>query len=223
VILAGAGLALGVLPGEAALATALVPAVGAALALAGIVLLPRVLEAGEAKGGGRIRKALAAGRVHLAGGIRDAVSLLGSGRPLVTLGAIGYMALDVVALALAFAALGGGAPAAGAFVLAYAVGQLGGLVPLPGGIGGTDGGLILTFGLLGTPVAVAGAAVIAYRVFQLGVPAILGLAAFAQLRRSLGRSDQDERADDPCLADGAADRPADPCLGSGLALEPHPA
>ena len=69
-------------------------------------------------------------------------------------------------------------------MLAYAVGQLGGLVPLPGGVGGTDGGLILAFGLLGTPVAVAAAAVIGYRAFQLGVPAILGLAAFARLRRT---------------------------------------
>ena len=78
--------------------------------------------------------------------------------------------------------------------------------------------------MLGTPVAISGAAVIAYRVFQLGVPAILGLAAFAQLRRSLGRTEEaDATADNPCLADGAADRPGEPCLGSGLALEPHPA
>ncbi|MDP9187759.1 MAG: hypothetical protein M3O25_00740, partial [Actinomycetota bacterium] len=44
---------------------------------------------------------------------------------------------------------------------------------------------VLAFGLLGTPVAVAAVAVIGYRAFQLGVPAILGLAAFAQLRRRL--------------------------------------
>ena len=148
-----------------------------------------MLEGGYRNGGrgGRIRDAIAAGRGHLAGGIRDAISLLGSGRPSVTLGADRlHGPRRASALALAFAALGGGAPAFGAFVLAYAVGQLGGLVPLPGGVGGTDGGLILAFGLLGTPVAIATAAVIAYRVFQLGVPAILGLAAFAQLRRRLG-------------------------------------
>ena len=101
-------------------------------------------------------------------------------------GAVGYMALDVAALATMFAALGGGAPPLGVFVLAYAVGQLGGLIPLPGGVGGTDGGLIAAFALAGAPVAVAGAAVLAYRAFQLGVPAILGIAAFAQLRRNLG-------------------------------------
>ncbi len=225
VIVAGVGLALGVLPGDAAIGVALIPAVGAALALGAIAFLPRALDGSDREGGGgRIRNALASGREHLAGGIRDAISLLGSGRPSVTLGAIGYMGLDVIALALAFAALGGGAPPAGAFVLAYAVGQLGGLLPLPGGVGGTDGGLILAFGLLGTPVAISGAAVIAYRVFQLGVPAILGLAAFAQLRRSLGRAEEPSAtADDPCLADGAADRPGEPCLGSALALEPHPA
>ncbi len=101
------------------------------------------------------------------------------------LGAIGYMAFDVIALAVMFTALGGGAPELGVFVLAYTVGQLGGLVPLPGGVGGTDGGLIAAFALLGTPVGVAAAAVLAYRAFQLGVPAILGLAAFASLRRTL--------------------------------------
>jgi uncharacterized membrane protein YbhN (UPF0104 family) len=212
VIIAGVGLALGVLPGEAALGLALIPAVGAAAVLTAIVLLPRMLEGGCRKSGrgGRIRDAIAAGRGHLAGGIRDGVSLLGSGRPSVTLGAVGYMGLDVAALALAFAALGGGAPPLGAFVLAYSVGQLGGLVPLPGGVGGTDGGLILAFGLLGTPVAIATAAVIAYRVFQLGVPALLGLAAFAQLRRRLAREPEP-----------AAVR--EPCLGSGVTLEPHPA
>jgi len=205
VIIAGVGLALGILPGEAALGLALIPAAGAAAALTAIALLPRLMDSGYRKGGGggRIREALAAGRGHLAGGIRDAISLLSSGRPSVTLGAVGYMGLDVIALALAFAALGGGAPALGAFVLAYAVGQLGGLVPLPGGVGGTDGGLILAFGLLGTPIAIATAAVIAYRVFQLGVPALLGLAAFAQLRRRLRQQPAPEPAPDPCFGPGA--------------------
>ena len=42
-------------------------------------------------------------------------------------------------------------PELGTFVLAYALGQLGGLIPLPGGVGGTDGGLIVAFGLLAEP------------------------------------------------------------------------
>jgi len=209
VVVAGIGLGTGLLDGRIAAIAAIGPALLAATALIVLALLPGILERGGSGGSGRVRRALLAGRAHLAGGIRDAISLLGSGRPSVALGALGYMALDVVALAVAFAALGGGAPAAGAFVFAYAVGQLGGLVPLPGGVGGTDGGLIIAFSLLGTPVGVAGAAVIAYRVFQLGVPAILGLAAFAQLRRSLDR--------DGCEAAST------PCLGTAAALEPNPA
>ena len=185
VVIAGIAVGFGLLPGERAMAMALVPAAITAVGILGVVLAPRLLDGAEAGEGGRLRRAVASGRGHLAGGIRDAVRLLGSGRPSVTFGAVGYMALDVAALAVAFAALGGGAPGLGGFVLAYTLGQLGGIVPVPGGVGGTDGGLILAFGLLGTPIAITGAAVIAYRVFQLGVPAILGIAAFGSLRRSL--------------------------------------
>jgi uncharacterized membrane protein YbhN (UPF0104 family) len=189
VVAAGVGLALGLLPGEVALGLALIPSTLAVGVIALIALLPRLLDRPPSARGGRVRTALAHGREYLAGGIREAGSLLASRQPAILLGALGYMALDVLALAAMFAALGGGAPALGLFVLAYAVGQLGGLVPLPGGVGGTDGGLIAAFALAGAPVALAVAAVLAYRAFQLGVPAILGIAAFAQLRRSLEPGD----------------------------------
>ncbi len=203
VIFAGIGLGLGILPGEVAFLAAVIPALLAATFLTAIALSPRVLEGGQAEGAGRIRAALAKGRGYLADGVRDAIALLGTGRPLIVLGAIGYMALDVLALAAVFAALGGGAPTLGVFVLAYAVGQLGGLVPLPGGVGGTDGGLILAFGVLGgTPVAVAAAAVLGYRAFQLGVPAILGIAAFGSLRRSLGADPERVAAPAPAALGG---------------------
>ena len=197
VIVAGFGLGLGLMAGEVALAMALVPAFAATAALAAIALSPRVLDGAAASPAGRIRRALAKGRGYAADGIRDALALLRSGRPSIVLGAVGYMALDVLALAAVFAAFGGGAPSIGVFMLAYAVGQLGGLIPLPGGVGGTDGGLILAFGLLGTPVAVAAAAVIGYRAFQLGVPAILGITAYGSLRRSLGETAQPARDGSP--------------------------
>ena len=209
VILAGIGLGTGLLSGEVAAATALVAAGLAAAAVAILLYVPRLIDRAEAAPAGRLRTALAKGRGYLADGIRDAVRLFASGRPLIVGGALGYMALDVMALAAMFAALGGGAPAFGGFVFAYTVGQLGGLVPLPGGVGGTDGGLIAAFALLGTPVGIAAAAVLGYRAFQLGVPAILGVTAFAQLRRSLGaaeaaspapeRKPQRELSGAPCL------------------------
>lgn len=106
----------------------------------------------------------------------------------VAAGALGYMAFDVAALAAAFTALGSPPPLA-AFVFAYVIGQLGGLIPLPGGIGGTDGGLIAALTLYGSPLAESTAAVLAYRTVQLGIPALLGTLAFVQLRRTLGRGD----------------------------------
>ena len=79
--------------------------------------------------------------------------------------------------------------------MAYVLGQLGGLVPLPGGVGGTDGGLVAALALYGTPLASATAAVLAYRAFQLGLPALAGTVAFGRLRQTL---QQDTRAAAGC-------------------------
>jgi uncharacterized membrane protein YbhN (UPF0104 family) len=193
-IVAGIGLATGVLPGDATFALAAVPAALALLVVAGVALLPRVLPAHDhdapspSAAGGRLARVRTAGAA-VGAGVRDAVALLRSGRPAVLGGAAGYMAFDLLALAAAFHAFGH-APSAGDFLMAYVLGQLGGLVPLPGGVGGTDGGLVAALALYGTPLATATAAVLAYRAFQLGLPAITGTIAFAQLRRTLAHPDE---------------------------------
>jgi hypothetical protein len=119
-------------------------------------------------------------RGALNGGIRDAIVLARSGNPQIVGGAIGYMAFDVAALGATFAAIGQ-LPPVGVLLLAYVVGQLGGLIPLPGGVGGADGGLIAALVVYGTPLASAAAAVLAYRAFQLGLPALLGAVSLARL------------------------------------------
>jgi uncharacterized membrane protein YbhN (UPF0104 family) len=86
----------------------------------------------------------------------------------------------VAALAATFAAIGA-VPPVGVLLLAYVVGQLGNLIPLPGGVGGADGGLIAALVLYGTPLSGAAAAVLAYRAFQLGLPALLGGLAVLRL------------------------------------------
>src|SRR6478609_5750186 len=193
----GLALATGALPGGGPLI--LTWALGG-LALAAIVLvavLPRILrqvgpepggaaahESRRARTGRFIRRAA----VTVADGVHDAAGLLRARQPYALLGAVGYMALDVVALAAAFAAFGSTPPFA-AFVFAYVIGQLGGLIPLPGGIGGIDGGLIGALTLYGSPLSQATAAVLAYRVVQLGIPAILGSVAFVQLRHTLSREE----------------------------------
>ncbi len=123
-----------------------------------------------------------------AGGVEDTGMLLRRRQPYALGGAVGYMAFDVAALAASFEAFGVG-PSFAAFVFAYVIGQLGGLVPLPGGIGGIEGGLIGALALYGSPLALATAAVLAYRVVQLGLPAVLGSVAFLQLRHTLARDE----------------------------------
>ncbi len=86
-------------------------------------------------------------------------------------------------------------------MLGYLIGQLGNLIPIPGGIGGTEGALIGIFALYGVNVAAATAAVFAYRLFQLVVPALLGAPAFVMLRRRLMRSDQPAAMCVPLAAD----------------------
>lgn len=122
--------------------------------------------------------------VSLAGGIRDVGTLIRERRWKAILGAMGYLVFDIAALLVAFAAFGSHNEL-GPKMFGYVIGQLGGLIPLPGGLGGTDGGLIGALVLYGSSLATATAAVLAYRVFQVAVPAILGAIAFIGLRHTL--------------------------------------
>jgi uncharacterized membrane protein YbhN (UPF0104 family) len=192
VVLAGVAVVTGVLPGEASPALAAIPSGLALLTIVLVLALPRVLPAhpgaapdeAEASRAAKARHTAARAGATVAEGVRDSVWLLRSGRPSVIGGALGYLVFDIAALEAAFHAFGA-APQTGDFLLAYVIGQLGGLVPLPGGVGGTDGGLVAALALYGTPLASATAAVLAYRAFQLGLPALSGTIAFARLRRTL--------------------------------------
>jgi uncharacterized protein (TIRG00374 family) len=69
--------------------------------------------------------------------------------------------------------------------MGYLIGQLGGLLPIPGGVGGIDGGLIGTLVVYGAPAAATTAAVLAYRLILFWLPLLLGAVAFWTLRRRL--------------------------------------
>ena len=88
-------------------------------------------------------------------------------------------------LAVCFPAFGNDVPPVGVLLVAYIIGQLGGLIPIPGGIGGIDAGLIGTLVIYGVDATDAAVAVIAYRGLLLAIPALLGLPALAVLRRRL--------------------------------------
>jgi uncharacterized protein (TIRG00374 family) len=95
------------------------------------------------------------------------------------------MLFDVAVLGVCFTAFGNDPPTGGVLLLAYLIGQLGGLIPIPGGIGGVDGGLIGTLVLYRVGASEAAVAVLAYRAIALWLPVLLGVPSLASLRRRL--------------------------------------
>lgn len=163
---------------------------GAALLLTILALwIPRLLgHAPEhwSTASGRIRKLVRFARESLSEGVSDGLMLLRR-RPIgVLIGSFGTMGFDMAALELSFRAFGH-APAVDVLVLGYLIGQLGGNLPVPGGVGGLDAGLIGVFLLYHQPLAATSAAVLLYHAISLWVPALLGTDAFLRLRRTLWR------------------------------------
>jgi uncharacterized membrane protein YbhN (UPF0104 family) len=165
----------------------------AVVATAIVVALPALLKSKPAaQASVRSGKFAAAARFlrrSLGEGIRDGLLLLRQ-RPLgVLAGSFGTLAFDLAVLWACFRAFGS-SPALGVLVLGYLIGQLGGNLPIPGGIGGVDGGLIGTFALYHQPLAATTAAVLVYHAIALWIPALLGSVAFVQLRNTLRRETQ---------------------------------
>jgi uncharacterized protein (TIRG00374 family) len=188
----GTLLAVGLLGPDLSMWLTAVPAAGAVLAIAAVLVVPR-LGVGEPvpADAGRTRKAMREVRKALVGGTREAVQILRSRNRLVIAGSVGYWAWDNAVLWATFHAFGYSPPLT-LILMGYLIGQLGGLLPLPGGLGGIDGGLIGTLIVYGTPAAVTTAAVLAYRVILFWLPLLLGGVAFVSLRRGLNRPDRPE-------------------------------
>jgi uncharacterized protein (TIRG00374 family) len=107
-------------------------------------------------------------------------------RRLGLLGAVGYWAFDIAALWAAFQAFGVQLPLA-VVVLGYYIGTLANLIPVPGGVGGVEGGLIATFLAFGVDGGVTILAVLSYRVISYWLPVLPGLVAYVPLRRRVAR------------------------------------
>jgi uncharacterized membrane protein YbhN (UPF0104 family) len=193
--LGGLGLATGLLHGSPSFLLGLIPAIAGAGAIA-LALAARSLAARLARRPMRTRIVAAAEAVGE--GVDEAVHLVKQRNPAIVVGASAYLLFDVAMLGVCFKAFGNDVPPAGILLVAYLVGQLGSLIPIPGGIGGVDGGLIATLVLYGVDPADAAVAVIAYRGLLLAIPAALGLPALAILRRRL----RDEAHDIAACAPG---------------------
>jgi uncharacterized protein (TIRG00374 family) len=117
-------------------------------------------------------------------GAAEALRILRSGNVLVIAGAIGYWAWDNAVLWVAFRAVGASVPLS-IVLMGYLIGQLGGLLPLPGGVGGIDAGLSGMLIVYGAPAAATVAAVLAYRLILFWLPLLVGGIALVHLRRAL--------------------------------------
>jgi len=185
----GTLMALGVGPHHSLLLTAL-PAAAALLVIGLVLLVPRIGPGADPPpDASRVTRAIGAGRTALTTGTTEAVQILRSRNWQVLFGSFGYWAFDNAVLWATFKSFGY-SPAITVILMAYLIGQLGGLLPIPGGIGGIDGGLFGTLVVFGVPTATAAAAVLAYRVILFWLPLIVGAVAFASLRRGLNDPDR---------------------------------
>jgi uncharacterized membrane protein YbhN (UPF0104 family) len=157
---------------------------GLALAVMGAVASLPVFLA-RATGDGRIARAARA----LGRGVSEALRLLRTGNPAIVLGSLGYWAFDNLVLWACFRGFGVHL-ALTVVLMGYLIGQLGGLLPIPGGLGGVEGGLVGTLVVYGVSLRDAVAAVLAYRVIQFWIPLLLSLPAFVSLQRGLNRPER---------------------------------
>ncbi len=100
------------------------------------------------------------------------------------LGALGYLLFDISVLWAALAAVGPAPPVA-ALAVAYLAGYLPNVLPIPGGIGILDAGLVGALGLYGLPLTHAAAAVLVYHAVAFWVPTLGGMLAYTRLRPRL--------------------------------------
>ncbi len=182
----GTAMALGLGPDLSLWLTAF-PAAAAALAIVAVALISRLGPGApvdpEAQ---RVERAFSAARREVTRGSSEAFAIVRSGNWRVLAGSVGYWAFDNAVLWATFKAFGLSVPLT-VVLMGYLIGQLGGLLPIPGGVGGIDGGLIGTLVVYGAPAAGTVAAVLAYRVILFWLPLIVGGIAFAMLRRDMPR------------------------------------
>jgi uncharacterized protein (TIRG00374 family) len=197
-VIDGLGLYLGVIPGSHPFAITVIPAIFGGTVIAiflAVSLVPgdfdRLVARWTSQGRlgegrlGRLAGHLAAAPAAAASGVRTAIDLVRSRDPYL-LGAIAWWGFDIAVLWASFHAFGD-APSVGVVVMSYFVGMLGNTLPLPGGIGGVDGGMIGAFTAFGVPVEVTVVSVLAYRGFAFWLPTLPGALAYLQLRRTVQR------------------------------------
>jgi uncharacterized protein (TIRG00374 family) len=188
----GAGLALwtGLAPGPAPFALTALPAALVLVTIAVVLIaaavpgdLERRLQDARARLHSRLHDWLTIALATASDGVRGALALVRARDPAL-LGAAGWWAFDIAVLWACFEAFGE-APAVAVIVMGYFVGWVGNIVPVPGGVGGVEGGLIATFVAFDVEPGLAIVAALTYRAFAFWLPTVPGALAYVQLRRRL--------------------------------------
>jgi uncharacterized protein (TIRG00374 family) len=193
-VVLGIGLRTGILPGPAPFGVTVIPAAFAAIAIAIAVALAwvptdlqRRLDHMAQTGGrlARLAQRLANVPAAFSAGLRSAVCHVRNGDPALA-GSLAFWLFNIAILWASFHAFGH-APSIWVIAMGYWVGMLGNLLPLPGGVGGVDGGMIGAFSAFGVDFGLATVAVLVYRGFAFWLPTIPGAIAYFQLRRTVQR------------------------------------
>jgi uncharacterized protein (TIRG00374 family) len=208
-VVGGVGLYVGIFPGPAPFAITIVPAIFGFLVIS-VALLAARFSAGMERAARRVR--LAEGRMSkvaralqtvpaaLATGVRGAIAMVRARRP-ETLGAIGWWGFDISVLFVCLHAFGGSPPVA-VVVMAYFVGMIANTLPVPGGVGAVDGGMIGALIAFDVDSGLAIVGVLSYRFFAFWLPIIPGVIAYVQLLRSEPAKRSSRSSDMPVYAEG---------------------
>ncbi len=199
-VIVGLGLGTGVIGSQAPWAVGYLPAAFGAVVIAiatSALLVPDRFEHAVARGAarrgrlGRLIARLASVPPAVRDGMATAIGLVRDHDPAL-LGAIAYWGFDIATLWASFRAFGA-APSVPVVIMGYFVGQLANAIPLPGGIGGVEGGMIGCFIALNVNAGAALVAVFAYRAISFWLPTLPGALAYLQLRMRIARWRATER------------------------------
>jgi putative heme transporter len=190
-VVGGVGLRTGILPGPAPFGLTVVPAIFGAIVIILALLAARfgrdigtaAKRVQKAEGAvTRVSRALGTAPAALATGVRGSIAFVRA-RPPELLAAFGWWAFDIAVLFTALHAFGGN-PEITVVVMSYYVGMLANTLPIPGGIGAVDGGMIGALIAFDVDAGLAIVGVLTYRLLAFWLPVIPGIVAYVQLLRT---------------------------------------
>jgi putative heme transporter len=202
-VIFGGGLALGLLPGNSPGALTVLPALFGAVVIVLVLVMGLAADRAERwlarvgrrrKGPKSLLTKLATVPGTLHGGVETTIEVVRQPKAGL-LGAVFYWAFDIATLWVGFRAFGA-KPELAVLVIGYFVGQLANALPIPGGIGGVEGGMIGSFIAFGINGSTAVLAVLAYRIISFWLPVLPGSIAYLQLRATVSKWREQEDQDD---------------------------